>query len=216
MKERILVIGDIHGCFLKLAKLMEKVKLNPEIDKLIFLGDYVDRGDQSKEVVDYLVQLKRRQPSTVFLLGNHEQMLKEFLDGQNINPFLVNGGKKTLDSYFGDNRLYSSQDPKTIFPPDHVEFFDSLAPYFETEKYIFVHAGLREGIPLRSQDPFDLLWIREDFYFSKFDFGKTVIFGHTPFQKPFVYNNKIGIDTGAAYGNKLTCLELPDLKFISV
>jgi serine/threonine protein phosphatase 1 len=216
MRERIFAIGDIHGCFLKLARLMEKIKLNSEKDILVFLGDYIDRGDQSKEVVDYLVRLRSRQPSTVFLLGNHEQMLQEFLGGENINPFLVNGGKKTLDSYFGDNRLYSSQDPRTIFPPEHLRFFNSLSPHYETENYIFVHAGLREGIPLGSQDLFDLLWIREDFYFSKFDFGKTVIFGHTPFQKPFIYKNKIGIDTGAAYGNKLTCLELPDMKFISV
>ena len=216
MEQRLLAVGDIHGCFLKLEKLMDKLDLDPERDVLIFLGDYIDRGDQSKEVVDYLVQLKKDRPSTVFLLGNHEQMPQEFLDGENINPFLVNGGKKSLDSYFGDNRLYSSQDPRTIFPPEHLAFFNSLDTYFQIEDYIFVHAGLREGIPLENQELFDLLWIREDFYFSKFNFGKTVIFGHTPFQKPFIYKNKIGIDTGAAYGNKLTCLELPEMKFISV
>ncbi len=216
MVERILAVGDIHGCYLKLTKLMEKIKLNSEKDILVFLGDYIDRGDQSKEVVDYLIELKKQWPSTVFLLGNHEQMLQEFLGGENINPFLVNGGKKTLDSYFGDNRLVSSQDPRTIFPSNHLEFFNSLSPYFEWEDYIFVHAGLREGISLENQELFDLLWIREEFYFSKYDFGKTVIFGHTPFQKPFIYQNKIGIDTGAAYGNKLTCIELPAMKFISI
>jgi serine/threonine protein phosphatase 1 len=216
MGKRIFAVGDIHGCFLKLDRLMDKIKWNSEKDVLLFLGDYIDRGDQSKEVLEYLVQLKKQQPSTVFLLGNHEQMLQEFLGGENITQFLVNGGKKTLDSYLGDNRLYSSQDPRTIFPPEHLDFINSLSPHYETEDYIFVHAGLREGIPLKNQDPFDLLWIREDFYFSKFDFGKTVIFGHTPFQKPFIYKNKIGIDTGAAYGNKLTCLELPDMKFTSV
>jgi serine/threonine protein phosphatase 1 len=216
MGERIFAVGDIHGCYLKLDRLMDKIKLNSEKDVMVFLGDYIDRGDQSKEVVEYLVRLKRQQPSTVFLLGNHEQMLLEFIGGENINQFLVNGGKKTLDSYLGDNRLYSSQDPRTLFPPEHLEFFKSLSPHYETEDHIFVHAGLREGISLENQDIFDLLWIREDFYFSKFDFGKTVIFGHTPFQKPFIYKNKIGIDTGAAYGNKLTCLELPELKFVSV
>jgi serine/threonine protein phosphatase 1 len=97
-----------------------------------------------------------------------------------------------------------------------VDFFESLLPYYEKGDYIFVHAGLREGIPLDRQDLFDLLWIREEFYFSTFNFEKTVIFGHTPFQKPFIYKKKIGIDTGAVYGNKLTCLELPAMKFISV
>jgi serine/threonine protein phosphatase 1 len=216
MGKRLFAIGDIHGCYLKLDRLMDKIKLNSEKDVLVFLGDYIDRGDQSKEVVEYLLQLKRQHPSTVFLLGNHEQMLLEFLGGENINQFLVNGGKKTLDSYLGDSHLYSSQDPRTVFPPEHLEFFNSLSPHYEAENCIFVHAGLREGIPLESQNLFDLLWIREDFYFSKFDFGKTVVFGHTPFQKPFIYKNKIGIDTGAAYGNKLTCLELPDLRFTSV
>jgi Calcineurin-like phosphoesterase. len=214
--ERILAIGDIHGCYLKLVRLMEKIKLNPEEDIPVFLGDYIDRGDQAKEVVDYLIHLKKQLPSAVFLLGNHEQMLLDYLNGGNINPFLVNGGKNTLDSYFGESRLFSQQDPRTVFPPEHVEFFKSLAPYYEIEEYIFVHAGLRAGVPLSQQDLFDLLWIREEFYFSGDKFGKTVVFGHTPFQQPFIYKKKIGIDTGAAYGNKLTCLELPELKFIQV
>lgn len=213
MKERILAVGDIHGCYTKLISLMKRVKINPEKDKLVFLGDYIDRGDQSKEVVEYLIHLKKEMPSAVFLLGNHEQMLLEYLSRENINSFLINGGKKTLDSYFGDGGLSSYQDPKIIFPPEHLEFFNSLFPYYEWKDYIFVHAGLRDGISLEHQDPFDLLWIREDFYFSNFTFGKTVVFGHTPFQQPFIYKQKIGIDTGAAYGNKLTCVELTAMKF---
>jgi len=214
--ERILAIGDIHGCYPKLVKLIEKIKLNPEKDLLVFLGDYIDRGDQSKEVVDYLVDLKKKLPSAIFLLGNHEQMLLDYLNRRNINPFLVNGGKKTLSSYFGDSRLFSDQDLRFEFPSEHLDFFYSLSPYYELEDYIFVHAGLRDGIPSEQQELSDLLWIREDFYFSEFNFGKTIIFGHTPFQQPFIYKKKIGIDTGAAYGNKLTCVELPAMKFINV
>jgi len=216
MMKRILAFGDIHGCYTKLIRLMEQLKINPEKDILVFLGDYIDRGDQSKEVVDYLVHLKKQLPSTIFLLGNHEQMLLEYLSGKNINPFLVNGGKKTLKSYFGDNRLFSDQNPRLDFPPEHLEFFYSLSPYYELEDYIFVHAGLRDGIPIERQELLDLLWIREDFYFSEFNFGKTIIFGHTPFQQPFIYKQKIGIDTGATYGNKLTCVELPARKFFAV
>jgi serine/threonine protein phosphatase 1 len=213
---RILAIGDIHGCYTKLVSLMEKVKVNPEEDILVFIGDYIDRGDRSKEVIDYLIEVKRKVPSTVFLLGNHEHMLREYLGGDNINPFLFNGGQKTLNSYIGKGRLPSQPDQKKIFPPDHLEFFKALHPYYELEDYIFVHAGLRSGVPLEQQDLFDLLWIREDFYYSKFNFGKTIIFGHTPFSQPFILNNKVGIDTGAVYGNTLTCVELPAMKFTSV
>ncbi|MEW6187263.1 MAG: metallophosphoesterase family protein [Thermodesulfobacteriota bacterium] len=214
--EKIFAIGDIHGCYPKLLKLMEKIPLDPQKDLLIFMGDYIDRGEQSREVMNYLLRLKSELSNLVFLLGNHESMLLDYLQGGNINPFLMNGGKKTLDSYFGENKQISYEDPRNIFPGDHVEFLKSLVPYHEAGDYIFVHAGLREGVPLEGQDLFDLLWIREEFYFSTFDFGKTVIFGHTPFQKPFIYKKKIGIDTGAVYGNKLTCVELPAMKFISV
>jgi serine/threonine protein phosphatase 1 len=214
--KRILAIGDIHGSYRKLASLMKKIKIDPEKDLIVFLGDYIDRGDRSKEVVDYLVELKREMPSTVFLLGNHEHMLLEYLSGRNINPFLFNGGQKTLNSYLGEGRLTSLRDPRKIFPEDHLNFFKSLSPFFELEDYIFVHAGLKRGIPLEQQDLFDLLWIREEFYYSKTNFGKTVIFGHTPFPEPFVYHNKVGIDTGAVYGNKLTCVELPSMTFYSV
>ncbi len=214
--ERILAIGDIHGCYTKLVRLMEKVKMNPEKDLLVFIGDYIDRGDQSKEVVDYLIQLKKKAPSTIFLLGNHEQMLLEYLDGININPFLYNGGHKTLVSYFGPGPLASFLEHPLVFPADHLEFFNSLRPYYEMKDYIFTHAGLKARIPLRSQDLSDLLWIREKFLYSKFNYGKTVIFGHTPFPEPFISKQKIGIDTGAVYGNKLTCLELPAMKFYTV
>ncbi|MFH0787620.1 MAG: metallophosphoesterase family protein [Pseudomonadota bacterium] len=213
---RILAIGDIHGCYAKLVSLMEKVNLNPGKDALVFIGDYIDRGDRAKEVVDYLIELKKRVPSTVFLLGNHEHMLLDYLSGENTNPFLFNGGQKTLNSYLGKGRLSYLQDPKSVFPPEHLEFFNSLLPYYELEDTIFVHAGLRNGIPLERQDLFDLLWIREEFYYSKFNFGKTIVFGHTAFSQPFILNNRVGIDTGAVYGNTLTCVELPAMNFYSV
>lgn len=213
---KILAIGDIHGCYPKLLRLMDRLTGDPEEDLLIFVGDYIDRGEESRQVVEYLLGLKKEWKKTVFLLGNHERMLLDFLDGGSIQPFLLNGGKKTLDSYFGTSLQTQRENPRTIFPPEHVAFFRSLLPYYEHEAYLFVHAGLREGIPLAEQNLFDLLWIREDFYFSPYDFERTIVFGHTPFQKPFVYKKRIGIDTGAVYGNKLTCLELPEMKFISV
>jgi serine/threonine protein phosphatase 1 len=215
--ERIFAVGDIHGCFSKLVDLMERIKIHREKDILVFLGDYIDRGDQSREVVEYLVRLKKERPNTVFLLGNHEQMLLEYLNGEMVKPYLINGGQKTLNSYRGPRGGKARQeDPKALFPMEHLEFFHSLIPLFEFQDYIFVHAGLRNGIPIESQELSDLLWIREDFYFSKYNFGKTVVFGHTPFPEPFVFNKRIGIDTGAVYGNKLTAVELGARKFYSV
>jgi serine/threonine protein phosphatase 1 len=209
--QKIFVVGDIHGCFDKLRALMDKIPINFKRDQLIFIGDYIDRGSSSLEVVDYLIDLKKRLPGTIFLKGNHEDMLENYLDGSDRFTYLLNGGQRTLDAYL--NR------PNNIgeypVPPPHFEFFKSLHLYYQNDDYIFVHAGLRKKVPLESQKTIDLLWIRDEFIFSDFDFGKRVIFGHTPFKEPLVQTNKIGIDTGAVYGNCLTCLQLPELIFFS-
>jgi len=111
----------------------------------------------------------------------------------------------------------SKTDRKDSFPipAAHMDFFKSLRLYYETEAYIFVHAGLRPKVSLASQDSEDLLWIRDKFIYSKYNFGKPVVFGHTPLEKPLVERNKIGIDTGAVYGNALTCVQLPDIIFFT-
>ncbi len=207
--DRIYAIGDIHGCIDKLTELMEKIDIDFEHDLLIFIGDYIDRGPNSYEVVKYLINLKKEHPNIIFLRGNHEDMLMQFLSGADRYTYLINGGQKTLESYL---EIVTSSDIDPI-PPDHFNFFNSLLNYYETDDYIFVHAGLRPGIPLASQKTEDLLWIREKFIFSNYDFDKKIIFGHTPFLSPMVQPNKIGIDTGAVYGRTLTCVRLPDLKF---
>ena len=209
--QRIFVIGDIHGCFDKLCALMDKIPLNFNRDQLIFIGDYVDRGSGSLEVVDYLIDLKKRVPGTIFLKGNHEDMLQNYLDGSDRFTYLLNGGQRTLDEYL--NR--PNNPGKYPVPSAHLEFFDSLHLYYQTADYIFVHAGLRKKVPLESQKKIDLLWIRDEFLSTNFDFGKRVIFGHTPFKEPLVQTNKIGIDTGAVYGNRLTCVQLPEIEFYS-
>ena len=214
--ERVFAIGDIHGCLDKLVPLMNIIKINPDQDLLVFIGDYIDRGDHSREVVDYLVDLKLRLPESIFLLGNHEQMLLEYLDGRNTDAFLYNGGEKTLRSYVGSQSPGFLGAPDPWLPAAHQDFYRSLRPYFEWEDYVFVHAGLRNGIPLKHQDLFDLIWIREEFFYSDYDFGKKIVFGHTPFPQPFIHNHRIGIDTGAVYGNRLTCVELPAVKFYAV
>jgi serine/threonine protein phosphatase 1 len=210
--EKIFAVGDIHGCLDKLTLLMGMIEPDREKDILLFLGDYIDRGTESKRVVDYLIELAGRYRRVIFLKGNHEQMFDCYLDGTDKLWFLSNGGQATMDSYLREETRAGT----SLVPEAHLKFFKGLRLYYETDKYIFVHAGLKANIPLDMQDEWDMLWIRDEFIFSNFDFGKRVIFGHTPFYEPLVLDNKIGIDTGAVYGNKLTCLELPAVKFYSV
>jgi serine/threonine protein phosphatase 1 len=209
--KKIFAIGDIHGCYDQLKALMTEVPIDFGFDTLVFMGDYIDRGPHSAEVVDYLVNLKNRVPGIIFLKGNHEDMLEKYLDGTDRFTYLLNGGQQTLDSYL--NR--SNRPEYHPIPLEHMEFFKSLRLTYETENYIFVHAGLRPRVPLESQDTEDLLWIRDKFLYSNYDFGKPVIFGHTPLGEPLVESNKVGIDTGAVYGNALTCVQLPDLVFFT-
>jgi serine/threonine protein phosphatase 1 len=207
--ERIFAIGDIHGCHEKLRRLLDMIPIDWSRDRLLFIGDYIDRGPGSFEVVDHLVGLKARFPQTIFLKGNHEEMLAEYLSGRDRMTYLYNGGRQTLESYL--NRAgASARDP---IPAAHMRFFENLALYHETADCIFVHAGLRHGLPLERQSPDDLLWIREAFIHCPDPFEKRVVFGHTPFEKPFVTADKVGIDTGAVYGNQLTCVQLPEEVF---
>ena len=207
-QSKTFVIGDIHGRLGMLTRLMDKIPWRPGRDALIFLGDYVDRGPNSREVVDYILSLTRNYVRISCIMGNHEDMLLDYLWGVNRNLYLANGGLTTLKAY------RSEQNPGTpLFvgdiPRDHMAFYTSLKPFIELEHYYLVHAGFRPGIPMARQSRTDMMWIREPFISSTFDFGKKVVFGHTSFPEPLVMANKIGVDTGAAYGKRLTCLELP-------
>ncbi|HBF42821.1 MAG TPA: serine/threonine protein phosphatase [Desulfobacteraceae bacterium] len=210
--ERVLVIGDIHGCLDMLIRLMDKVDLRPDKDRLIFLGDYIDRGEDSKGVVDRILDLKKYSSQIECLMGNHEAMFLDYLSGINRGSFLYNGGTKTLESYIAGR----SKKEEPLVPVDHLQFYKSLKLYIELQDYYIVHAGFRPGVDLMEQEQEDMIWIREPFIHSNYDFGKRVIFGHTPFHQPLVMDNKIGLDTGAVYGNKLTCLDLYKMEFYSV
>ena len=205
------VIPDIHGCAKTLRALIEEMIQPSKHDWLYFLGDYIDRGPDTFKVIEYLIDLKKKGSNLIFLKGNHEELLENYLAGIDRSNFLLNGGQQTLESYLKEN-----QQSTVAIPEKHLDFYNSLDYYHETEKYIFVHAGLKDKIPLASQNVSDLLWIRKNFIKSKYDFGKQVVFGHTPFRQPLVLPNKIGIDTGAGYGKKLTCVKLPDLLFYGV
>jgi len=212
---KIFAVGDIHGCLSHLERLIGMLPIRPE-DVLVFIGDYIDRGSDSKGVVDYVLDIRNKYCATVCLMGNHEQMFLDYLAGREMEMFLCNGGMETLDSYglAAGRRKMVLED----LPSGHADFFTHLRYSYETDDFIFVHAGLRPGVPLANQNPDDLLWIRFEFIRSDFDFGKTVIFGHTPLSRtaPFQDVKKIGIDTGAVYGGRLTCLELPEMKIYQV
>jgi serine/threonine protein phosphatase 1 len=210
--ERIFIVGDVHGCLDMLKRLMDKIDWRPDEDNLIFLGDYIDRGKDSKGVIDYILDLKKESSRVQCIMGNHENILLDFLNTGEPRLLIINGGIPTLESYQAANE--NEDDP--LIPPEHVAFFKDLIPYIELEDYYVVHAGFRPGVPIEDQSLEDLIWIREPFIFSNHDFGKTVIFGHTPIAEPLMMDNKIGLDTGAVYGNRLTCLELPRMKFHSV
>ncbi|MBW1898754.1 MAG: serine/threonine protein phosphatase [Deltaproteobacteria bacterium] len=205
----IFAIGDIHGRMDKLNTLMDKIDIDFEMDTLVFLGDYIDRGPSSFEVISFLITLKEKYENIIFLKGNHEEMLENYIAGIDRFTYLSNGGRQTIDSYMRRGHISG----KELIPEDHIDFFKRLDLFYQTDNYIFVHAGLREKIVLQDQLQDDLLWIRQKFIKSNYDFGKRVIFGHTPLAEPLVQPNKIGVDTGAVYGNKLTCVKLPDVVF---
>jgi serine/threonine protein phosphatase 1 len=197
------VIGDVHGCLRPLQRLLEKIAPLPG-DEVVFIGDYIDRGPQSREVVQHLLGLPFR---CVFLLGNHERMLLDYLDGQDEGLYMANGGLATLQSYGGD---FSN------IPPAHLRFFRGLRAMYETDSYLFVHAGVRPLVPLEQQSAEDLVWIRQEFFQFIGRFPKPIVFGHTPLRQVLLAPDRIGIDTGCVYGGKLTCLKLPGREIIQV
>jgi serine/threonine protein phosphatase 1 len=215
-------IGDIHGERGMLEELLASLPLLSD-DRLIFVGDYVDRGPDSKGVVDVLIQVAKTR-KCIFLIGNHESMFLDFLGWEGSmyfagDAFLANGGDRTLMSY----DFFGSEDSDSMefsLPKAHEEFFRKLVLYHTEGDYVFVHAGLsRAGFDsgdvdyaLRNAVPEDLLWNRSTGDIPH-KLGVTVIYGHTPakgldirWNSPF----SIGIDTGAVYGGKLTAIRLPD------
>ena len=211
--DRVFVVGDIHGCVDEIEVLYGHLKDKEGLshsDRLIFLGDYVDRGPDSKGVIDLMLQIEVDFPNSVFLKGNHEDMMLAFLgfEGQGAHFYLPNGGVETLESY-GITSRDELEGALDIIPEEHQLFLQGLDRIVHLDKYVIVHAGLNPLRDLRSQVDEDLFWIRDEFIQNVHYFDKTVIFGHTPYQNVFFdLPYKMGIDTGLVYGNMLTCVEL--------
>ena len=207
---RVFAIGDIHGCALELEALLRGLGLGPG-DAVAFVGDYIDRGPDARQVIDLLLDLAERPGlSSVFLRGNHEDMCLAYLGyrGQWGESWLLNGGAATLQSYGLDEHA-SGIAARAAIPPAHVDFLQRLIPWHIEGSHLLVHAGIRPERSLADQDEEDLLWIREPFISQAHTLPYTVVFGHTPRRTVLLdLPYKIGIDTGCVYGGALTALDL--------
>ena len=182
---RLIGISDIHGEYEKLKILLDMISPSQE-DTIIFMGDYIDRGAKSKEVVDLVISMENIC-NCVYLMGSHEYALLNSKDDEYYNYLFWNyGGDATAKSYGGYDNILKI----------HGKFFKSLKPYFLTDRYLFIHAGIRIGVSLEKQNLVDMVYIREEFFNKKHNFSQKIIFGHTEFDKPQIWEDKICIDTG--------------------
>jgi serine/threonine protein phosphatase 1 len=219
---RAYVVGDVHGRLDLLEGLLAEIDREiaarpPRKILLVFLGDLIDRGPSSAQVVERLRSYRRDGTQTVFLLGNHEEVLLRILDGDAslIPSWLRFGGTQCLKSYGADPRRIANQDDATALnsihgaiPEEHQQFLRSFVDTCRFGDYLFVHAGIRPGVSIDQQLQSDLRWIREPFLLDESDHGCVVVHGHTISAEVEERTNRIGIDTGAYRSGILTALAL--------
>lgn len=212
----LIAIGDIHGCAITMDALLDRIQPGPD-DTLIFIGDYIDRGPDSKGVIDRLIRLREEQ-ECVFLRGNHEELLLGYLDRGEYDLWAINGGITTLGSY-------GSQGDGSTIPQDHEQFISDTILYHETEEFLFVHAGIRPTLSvadnLAESDPMVFLWERGHMKAPNPPWEKTVVCGHTPVSVPMDEPHLINIDTGCVFYTHptlghLTSVRLPERDYLSI
>ncbi|MCW5891766.1 MAG: serine/threonine protein phosphatase [bacterium] len=212
MSGRLFAIGDIHGCLRELEALLSGLPLVAG-DTVCCVGDYIDRGRDSKGVIDLLLAARERSDVRwVFLKGNHEDMCLAFLGrpGRWGESWMQNGGGAAIRSYGLPDRAAPAA-VEAAMPESHLAFLASLERALAWPGHRLVHAGIRPGLPWEQQTDQDLFWIREEFIAHPHALPDTIVFGHTPSRDVLVdLPYKIGIDTGCVYGGALTALELPD------
>jgi serine/threonine protein phosphatase 1 len=217
---RVYAIGDIHGRADLLMRLLHD--LHEDIAPggfegrpiLIFLGDYVDRGFQSKDVINVLLSEMVSPFETYFLKGNHEAAMLQFLGDPAIGPRWAEfGGAETLVSYGVqpprtrtsiEEWMMAAEALSLALPPEHLHFLSNLDLCVQVGDYVFVHAGVRPGVPLDQQTEQDLLWIREEFLGDRRALDAVIVHGHTPAPRPYKDSRRIGLDTGAYLSGRLT------------
>ena len=220
---RLIAVGDIHGNLDRLLELVAGLEAEcrnaPAPTHLVFLGDYIDRGPASAQVVEWLAGFAPGWATPHFLRGNHEQCLIDILSGaapdDTLAAWLDYGGRETLSSYgLGVPVLYSDDlgairdESRRAVPAHHLGFLHGTRSHLRFQDYLFVHAGVRPGVPMEAQSEEDLLWIREPFLSSDEDFGAVVVHGHTITPAPESRRNRIAIDTGVYRHGVLTAVIL--------
>ncbi len=219
---RVYAIGDSHGCVAQLRALHQAILDDcgaAMIDRraVVYLGDYVDRGPDTRALLDLLIEAPLPGFESIHLLGNHDLLMRDVLDGSGDSClWLGNGGTAALRSYGIDTAILGDAASRTSLsdvlaahvPAKHRRFLATLRLSHVEGDYMFVHAGVNPARPLDAQEADDLLWIREPFLSARGDLGKVIVHGHTPASEPQVRANRIGIDTGACYGGLLTALVL--------
>ncbi len=198
---RVYAIGDIHGLLRALRRLVDECErdANGRPVRFVFIGDYIDRGPDSRGVVDYIMDLQSRlAANAICLMGNHEALALSAIDDLDTDNWILNGGDMTLRSYDVSSALQ--------LPAAHIAWLRSLRVTFDDGLRLFVHAGINPERPLDRQDRHDLLWIRQPFLSVQQDYGRLVVHGHTPTRTgmPDMRGNRLNIDTGAIYGGPLT------------
>ena len=199
---RVIAIGDLHGCSIAFAALIDAIDLQPT-DNLVTLGDYVDRGIDSRGVLDQLIALKSKC-NLVPILGNHDEMMLHARDGRSDFQFWLNcGGDSALDSYGSTSKL-------NLIPPSHFRFLESCQSYYETEKHVFVHASYKPDVPLDHLDDHTLRWLSLRDYVppAMHCSGKTFFVGHTPQPEVLDLGYLICIDSNCCGGGWLTAMDV--------
>ena len=200
-KPRTIAIGDIHGCSTALESLLNLIDLQPK-DTIVALGDFVDRGLDSKGVLDQLIALKSRC-NLVPILGNHDEMMLHARNGKDDFNFWMNcGGITALDSYGASGRF-------DLIPDSHIRFLQQCVPFFETETHFFVHANYKPNMRLEEMDDHTLRWLSlRDFVPSPHCSGKVAVMGHTPQPEILDLGHLICLDTGCCDGGWLTAFDV--------
>lgn len=219
---RVYAIGDIHGRDDLFSQIIDMIRADnlsrsQAETTLILLGDLVDRGPASAEVVERARLLKNEFPDTRLLMGNHEECFLAALTGsvRRLRYFMRIGGDATVESYWKDSDSLANASFEgvaarlpTLVPQSHIDFLNSGEDYIEIGDYAFVHAGIRPGVPLERQSLADLRWIRDEFLDETIDHGKVIVHGHSITAEPDEQANRIGIDLGAFQSGCLAALAL--------